>query len=64
MKAKKLAVRDAGAMLILDTVTALGNLQPKTYVDVGAQVSGQLMKIDVAVGKNDHGIYVGIGEAF
>jgi macrolide-specific efflux system membrane fusion protein len=34
-----------------DTVTALGNLQPKTYVDVGAQVSGQLMKIDVAVGQ-------------
>jgi len=36
---------------IEDTVTALGNLQPKTYVDVGAQVSGQLMKIDVAVGQ-------------
>jgi membrane fusion protein, macrolide-specific efflux system len=34
-----------------DTVTALGNLQPKTYVDVGAQVSGQLMKIDVVVGQ-------------
>jgi macrolide-specific efflux system membrane fusion protein len=32
-------------------VTALGNLQPKTYVDVGAQVSGQLTKIDVAVGQ-------------
>jgi macrolide-specific efflux system membrane fusion protein len=36
---------------IEDTVTALGNLQPKTYVDVGAQVSGQLMKINVAVGQ-------------
>lgn len=36
---------------IEDTVTALGNLQPKTYVDVGAQVSGQLQKIDVAVGQ-------------
>jgi len=35
---------------IEDTVTALGNLQPKNYVDVGAQVSGQLNKIDVAVG--------------
>lgn len=35
---------------IEDTVTALGNLQPKNYVDVGAQVSGQLDKIDVAVG--------------
>jgi macrolide-specific efflux system membrane fusion protein len=33
-----------------DTVTALGNLQPKNYVDVGAQVSGQLTKIEVAVG--------------
>jgi macrolide-specific efflux system membrane fusion protein len=33
-----------------DTVTALGNLQPRDYVDVGAQVSGQLTKIDVAVG--------------
>src|SRR5581483_5505563 len=35
---------------IEDTVTALGNLQPKNYVDVGAQVSGQLTRIDVAVG--------------
>jgi macrolide-specific efflux system membrane fusion protein len=35
---------------IEDTVTALGNLQPKNYVDVGAQVSGQLTKLDVAVG--------------
>jgi membrane fusion protein, macrolide-specific efflux system len=35
---------------IEDTVTALGNLQPKNYVDVGAQVSGQLNKINVAVG--------------
>jgi macrolide-specific efflux system membrane fusion protein len=35
---------------IEDTVTALGNLQPRDYVDVGAQVSGQLTKIDVAVG--------------
>jgi macrolide-specific efflux system membrane fusion protein len=34
-----------------DTVTALGNLQPKNYVDVGAQVSGQLMRIDVAIGQ-------------
>jgi macrolide-specific efflux system membrane fusion protein len=33
-----------------DTVTALGNLQPKNYVDVGAQVSGQLTRIAVAVG--------------
>jgi macrolide-specific efflux system membrane fusion protein len=34
-----------------DTVSALGNLQPKNYVDVGAQVSGQLMRIDVVIGQ-------------
>jgi macrolide-specific efflux system membrane fusion protein len=33
-----------------DTVSALGALQPLEYVDVGAQVSGQLYKIHVAVG--------------
>lgn len=33
-----------------DTVTALGSLQPLEYVDVGAQVSGQLKKITVAIG--------------
>ncbi len=32
------------------TVTALGNLQPRDYVDVGAQVSGQLMKLHVDIG--------------
>lgn len=32
------------------TVTSLGNLQPKDYVDVGAQVSGQLKKVHVEVG--------------
>lgn len=32
------------------TVTALGNLQPRDYVDVGAQVSGQLDKLHVAIG--------------
>jgi macrolide-specific efflux system membrane fusion protein len=32
------------------TVTALGNLQPKDYVDVGAQVSGQLKKVHVEIG--------------
>jgi macrolide-specific efflux system membrane fusion protein len=37
-----------------DTVTALGNLQPKDYVDVGAQVSGQLKRIDVAIGQHVH----------
>jgi macrolide-specific efflux system membrane fusion protein len=37
---------------IEDTVTALGNLQPRDYVDVGAQVSGQLKKLYVNIG--DH----------
>jgi macrolide-specific efflux system membrane fusion protein len=35
---------------IEDTVTAVGNLQPRDYVDVGAQVSGQLKTIHVAIG--------------
>jgi len=32
------------------TVTALGNVQPKNYVDVGAQVSGQIKTLAVDVG--------------
>ncbi|WP_097461211.1 efflux RND transporter periplasmic adaptor subunit [Mangrovitalea sediminis] len=32
------------------TVTALGSIKPKDYVDVGVQVSGQLQKIWVAIG--------------
>jgi macrolide-specific efflux system membrane fusion protein len=35
---------------IEDVVTATGTLQPRDYVDVGAQVSGQLEKIHVEVG--------------
>ncbi|MGC3985296.1 MAG: efflux RND transporter periplasmic adaptor subunit [Pseudorhodoferax sp.] len=35
---------------IEDLVTATGTLQPRDYVDVGAQVSGQLRKIHVEVG--------------
>jgi macrolide-specific efflux system membrane fusion protein len=35
---------------IEDTVTAVGNLQPRDYVDVGAQVSGQLKKLYVNIG--------------
>ena len=35
---------------IEDMVTALGTLQPLQYVDVGAQVSGQLRKIHVEIG--------------
>src|SRR5688572_12166101 len=33
-----------------DTVTATGTLQPKEFVDVGTQVSGQLKKLLVDVG--------------
>lgn len=33
-----------------ETVTAQGKLEPKEYVDVGAQVSGQLQKIHVEIG--------------
>ena len=32
------------------TVTALGNIQPKNYVDVGAQVSGQIKALHVNIG--------------
>ncbi|RJG02823.1 efflux RND transporter periplasmic adaptor subunit [Noviherbaspirillum sedimenti] len=32
------------------TVTSLGKLKPKDYVDVGTQVSGQLKKVQVAIG--------------
>ena len=35
---------------IEDMVTSQGKLEPKEYVDVGAQVSGQLKKIHVALG--------------
>ncbi|WP_242671318.1 efflux RND transporter periplasmic adaptor subunit [Hylemonella gracilis] len=37
---------------IEDVVTATGLLQPRDYVDVGAQVSGQLTKIHVEVGSD------------
>jgi len=33
-----------------DTVTATGTLQPKEFVDVGTQVSGQLKKLTVDIG--------------
>jgi macrolide-specific efflux system membrane fusion protein len=32
------------------TVTALAQIRPKTFVDVGTQVSGQLRKVDVEIG--------------
>ncbi|MET0356595.1 MAG: efflux RND transporter periplasmic adaptor subunit [Cellvibrio sp.] len=36
---------------IQNLVTATGVLQPRNYVDVGAQVSGQLKKLNVVVGQ-------------
>jgi membrane fusion protein, macrolide-specific efflux system len=35
---------------IEETVTAQGKLEPKEYVDVGAQVSGQLQRVHVQIG--------------
>ncbi|MGH8361165.1 MAG: biotin/lipoyl-binding protein, partial [Pseudomonas sp.] len=35
---------------IESSVTALGTLQPRRYVDVGAQASGQIQKIHVEAG--------------
>lgn len=35
---------------IEESVTALGNLQPRDYVDVGAQATGQLKKLYVDIG--------------
>ena len=35
-----------------DAVTATGTLQPRDYVDVGTQVSGQLKKLHVEIGSN------------
>ncbi|MBP7334732.1 efflux RND transporter periplasmic adaptor subunit [Niveispirillum sp.] len=43
------AVVDRGN--IEDSVTAVGNLQPRDYVDVGTQVSGQLRTVHVEVGQ-------------
>ncbi len=42
----------AGIGSIESLVTAQGTLEPKTYVDVGAQVSGQIKKLHVAIGDN------------
>lgn len=39
-----------GMATIEDVVTAQGQLEPKEYVDVGAQVSGQLQKLHVEIG--------------
>jgi membrane fusion protein, macrolide-specific efflux system len=37
---------------IEEVVTAQGKLEPKNYVDVGAQVSGQLKTVRIAIGDN------------
>ncbi|NIF27278.1 efflux RND transporter periplasmic adaptor subunit [Pantoea sp. Tr-811] len=39
---------------IESSVTALGTLQPRRYVDVGAQASGQIRKLHVEVGDTVH----------
>jgi len=39
---------------IESSVTALGTLQPRRYVDVGAQASGQIHKIHVEIGDEVH----------
>lgn len=39
---------------IENSVTAVGALQPKEYVDVGTQVSGQLQKVHVQIGDRVH----------
>jgi macrolide-specific efflux system membrane fusion protein len=57
-KARAAGGKDAGGVPtvtvakgdIEDTVTAQGKLEPKEYVDVGTQVSGQLKKLYVDIG--------------
>ncbi|MDD3182988.1 MAG: efflux RND transporter periplasmic adaptor subunit [Alphaproteobacteria bacterium] len=49
-QAKKQEVVSASIGTIEDSVTAQGTLEPKDYVDVGAQVSGQLKKLYVDIG--------------
>ncbi|HXJ78808.1 MAG TPA: efflux RND transporter periplasmic adaptor subunit [Candidatus Methylomirabilis sp.] len=48
--ADRLAVATVSRGDLEDTVTATGILQPRDYVDVGTQVSGQLMKLHVEIG--------------
>jgi len=49
-KAGRFATVKVGRGDIRETVSALGVLAPSQYVDVGAQVSGQLIKLPVALG--------------
>lgn len=48
---KEMTVAEATMGDIAETVTAQGTLEPKNYVNIGAQVSGQLMKLHVEVGQ-------------
>jgi membrane fusion protein, macrolide-specific efflux system len=50
--ASGLNVTEVVAGDIEEVVTAQGKLEPKNYVDVGAQVSGQLKSVGVAIGDN------------
>ncbi|KZN15629.1 MULTISPECIES: efflux RND transporter periplasmic adaptor subunit [Pseudomonas] len=47
---EKLATATVTRADIENSVTALGTLQPRRYVDVGAQASGQIQKIHVEAG--------------
>ena len=47
---EKLATATVTRTDIENSVTALGTLQPRRYVDVGAQASGQIQKIHVEAG--------------
>ncbi|WP_374380765.1 efflux RND transporter periplasmic adaptor subunit [Dongia sp.] len=41
---------DVDVGTVEDTVSAVGEIQPRDYVDVGAQVSGQIIALNVKVG--------------
>lgn len=45
-----IAFEPAARRDLAETVTAQGKLEPKSYVDVGAQVSGQLSRLHVEIG--------------
>lgn len=50
--AESLTIATASIGSIESLVTAQGTLEPKTYVDVGAQVSGKIEKLHVEIGDN------------
>lgn len=49
-KSQRIVTVETGT--VEDVVTAQGKLEPKEYVDVGAQVSGQIKKLHVDIGDN------------